>query len=259
MSDQVEVIPGGGSLDHAQVLDVRQSDGGRALLQVDSVIQGADNVRMQVRLVTPGFSIDLGGKELAKRLAVMIRDKLSANYAAGLDAQGSPLPALKQKTIQRRERRKRARIQQFIATAFDTNDASGERYWLRGKPSKFKPTNPTTPLNESGLFAAGVSVQFKGTVSGDPIFIIAFASGGKERGLTNDDGKGARLFAAEHYGFARLMDIPHELDGVIEQALDNHLAAVLEQTGSVFGLLAKMSDRIDRFVADASSGEGAEA
>ena len=63
-------------------------------------------------------------------------------------------------------------------------------------------------------------MRFKSTERGDPTFLIALPSGGKARGLVNDDGRGARLFAAEHYGFERLMDIPHDLDAEIDRVLE---------------------------------------
>jgi hypothetical protein len=241
VGDTVEIIP------HLLARDVRNVVRGDA----DS---GAANVRMLVTLETPGFAVDLGGTELAAKIAELIRAALQANIESGLDAQGRALPALKQSTIGRRARRRRQRE--------DDSGARADRYKVRGGPNRSKayaPANPNTPMNESGLAAENVVVTFKGTESGDPVFLIAAPSGGKGRGLVLDDGRGARLFAFDHYGFERLMDIPHGLDAAIDSAMEGHLGDVLAAGGSVLKLLGRLGKKtaaiVDQGAAGADEGD----
>lgn len=239
--DVVEIIP------HGLERDVRNVVRGDAS-------SGAANVRMRVTLKAPGFAVDLGGTELAREIAEMIREELSANLVEGRDAQGRPLPPISEETRRRRTRRRNQRE--------DDLGAKADRFKLRGRgPSgkrNYSPTNRETPFNESGLGAENVAVQFKGTESGDPTFIIALPSGGKDRGLVKDDGRGARLFAAEHYGFENLMDIPHGLDAAIDKAMEGHMGDVLAAGGSVLKMVARGLAAFDAVVEQGASGESLE-
>jgi hypothetical protein len=234
--DTVEIIP------HSLARDVRNVVRG-------DTSSGAANIRMRVTLETPGFAVDLGGTELAAKIAELIRAALAANLESGLDSQGRALPPLKQTTIGRRARRRRQRE--------DDSGARADRYKVRGGPNRgkaYQPTNPDTPMNESGLAAENVVVTFKGTESGDPVFLISAPSGGKGRGLVVDDGRGARLFAFDHYGFERLMDIPHSLDAAIDKAMEGHLGDVLAAGGSVLKLLGRLEKKTAALVERGAAG-----
>lgn len=238
--DIVEIIP------HALTRDDR-------LVVRGDINSGVGNVRMQVRLVdTPDFAVDLGGTELAQRMAEMIRAKLAENFSQGLDAQGRALPPVTEETRRRRTRRRFQRE--------DDLGAKAERFKLRGRGQKgargsYEPTDRDTPFHESGLAAENVVVTFKSTERGEPTFLIALPSGGKARGLVNDDGRGARLFAAEHYGFERLMDIPHELDAAINDAMAGHLGDVLASGGSVLKLIGRTVAKAAAVVDQGASGD----
>lgn len=240
MSDPVEIIP------HMQTRDARTVVRGDAR-------SGVGNMRMQVSLNTPGFSVDIGGAELAAKVAALIAEQLSENFAKGLDAQGHALPAIKQVTMDRRRRRRAQREDDLNAKA-DRMKVRGGRN--RGKA--YESVDETTPFHESGIAAENVEVRFKGTESGDPVFLIALPSGGKGRGLVLDDGRGARLFAADHYGFERLMDIPHSLDAEIDKAMEGHLGDVLAAGGSVLSLLGRLTGRVSSIIEAGASGEGGE-
>jgi hypothetical protein len=239
--DSVEIIPA--FLGRSQERDIRNVVRGDAG-------SGVANVRMRVTLETPGFAVDLGGTELAAEIAEMIRAALEANLERGLDAQGRALPPLKQATLGRRARRRRQRE--------DDSGARADRFKVRGGRNRGKayvPTNQDTPMNESGLAAENVVVTFKGTESGDPVFLISAPSGGKGRGLELDDGRGARLFAFDHYGFERLMDIPHSLDAAIDKAMEGHLGDVLAAGGSVLKLLGRLGKKTVAVVEQGAAGE----
>lgn len=241
---------------------------------------GIGNLRMRVTLETPGLVLDLNGAEVAKRIAVMVRENLSRKFAKGQDAQGRALPAIKGSTIERRIRRTtesavrtihhEGRLGRALNKAQAAGDAkkiqsltkrlaSGgleQRFRLRGRSyghgGPYHPHAGTTPLNESGLFADNVAVEHKGKNSGDPTFLISLPSGGKNRGLVNDDGRGARQFAAKHYGFERLLAFPHDLDAAIDKELEMHLADVLESGLGVLRTISRVVRQIDRAIAEAN-------
>lgn len=246
-----------------QEIDIRIGrDGGRA------------NLRMRIKLHCPRFAMELGGAEAAKQTAELYAKILRRNLASGRGAQGQALPAIKQATIARRERRKRERVE--VSRSAKTNkygrvvgfkekvtsgQAKAERMKVRGGPNKSKPydtIDTQTPFHESGLAAESIVVNHKGTESGDATFLVAMASGGQDRGLSFDDGKGARLFAARHYGFDTIMDLPNEGDVGVMQILDAHYSAVLELGHSVVALLHdfnEMAEDFSEFVDDASGSD----
>jgi len=205
---------------------------------------GIGNFRMQIHLETPGFAIDLDGKEIAKRVAEMIRTELSELYSKGLDARGRALPGLSQATVARRRRRREQRR--------DDTGAKRARFKTRGRAGQgarsFLPRDDTTPFHESGLMADGVDVRFKGTESGDPVFLVAFPSGGKKRGLVSDDGRGARLFAVEHYGFERMADVPPKAEPKIDKMLELHLEDLINGGTSVIAQFGEIVRTLDDFV-----------
>lgn len=238
--DRVEVIP------HMQARDARTVVRG-------DINSGVGNMRMLVGIDTPQFSLDLGGTELAASIAEMIAEKLRENFSQGLDAQGRSLPPIMEATRARRERRKAQRE--------DDLNAKRDRLKVRGGKHRGKDydvADVNTPFHESGIAAENVQVQFKGTESGNPVFLIALPSGGKQRGLVNDDGRGARLFAAEHYGFENLMDIPHELDASIDKALEGHWADVLAAGGSTMKMFGQFIGKVGAIIEAGASGEGAD-
>lgn len=239
---------------------------------------GIANLRMRVSIEHPGFALEIGGKDLALRIANRIRDRLSQLYAEGRDARGSSLPALKAATIKRRERRRR-QVEDDTAAKFD-------RFTIRGGRNKGKAydtTDTRTPFHESGAMAENVSVTFKGRDSGDVVFLISWPSGGKYRtnytgnylttktkrdrktgeveigdlkkesfrtehlrGLVGDDGRGARLFAVEHYGADRMAGIPPDLDRWIDQALESHLGAVIAAGRGIMNVARSLQRVVDK-------------
>lgn len=240
MSDAVEIIP------HFQARDAR------SVIRGD-INSGVGNMRMLVALDTPGFSIDIGGTELAGEIAEMVAEALQENFAKGLDAQGRALTPISEATKQRRMRRRAQRE--------DDQNAKADRMKIRGgrnRGKNYQPIDMDTPFHESGIVAENVQVQFKGTESGNPIFLIVLPSGGKARGLVNDDGRGARLFAADHYGFEALMDIPHSMDAQIDKALEGHLSDVLAAGGSTLKMFGKLIGKVGAVIEAGASGELAE-
>ena len=202
---------------------------------------GIANLRMRVSIEHPGFALEIGGKELAERIANRIRDRLSEHHAQGRDAKGASLPAIKSATIQRRERRQRQSI--------DETNAKADRFKIRGGRNRGKVYNTIdtrTPFRESGAMAENVSVTFKGRDSGDVIFLISWPSGGKGRGLVNDDGRGARLFAVEHYGAERMAGIPSDLDAWIDKALESHLGAVIAAGRGIMDVARSLQRVVDK-------------
>jgi hypothetical protein len=216
---------------------------------------GVGNMAVYVELEIPSLIVEHHARELGKKVAVMVRNTLSERHARGQDAQGRALPPLAQATIKRRARRvvsygeadslrdvskglssaarRTASLEDDIGAHKLKRAISDqtERFTLRGrsygKGGPYVPRGGDTPYNESGLAADNVAVEWKGTESGDPIWQISFASGGKERGLENDDGRGARLFAVRHYGWDRMADIPRDLDGQIDEEMAKHLDGAL--------------------------------
>lgn len=254
------------------------------------------NMRMSLELTeNPGFALDLGGIEAAKAAAEIIRKALSENYQRGLDARGDSLPAISPTTEKRRERRQRQAFTGSLATrsykeargkkakskiAQQHADTMGsyllgikERFRLRGKSPSGKreypgPVDLKTPFHESGLASENVVVYWKGYSTtaeargyenrGDPTFDIAWPTGGKERGLHNDDGKGARLFAVQHYGFERMADIPRSCEAALDQALDNYLSRLALVGGSLTGSVRQIwaiAERAGEVVEKAAEGE----
>lgn len=246
MARDIVIIPGSGdgtgrTLERDERLQVRGDES-----------SGVANVRMRCTLHTERFSMApmLGALEMTADIAERIRDALSENFAQGLDAQGRALPPIMSVTVERRERRRRQRE--------DELEAKADRMKIRGGRNRGKvydTIDTTTPLHESGAFAENIDVRFKGIESGDPVWLIAFASGGKKRGLVNDDGRGARLFAAEHYGFERLGDIPRQLDKTIDDALEAHIGHALREGVSIFNRAATMGERLDAFLEQAVRGD----
>jgi len=237
MADAVEIIP------HIQTRDARNVVRG-------DINSGVGNMRMQVTLESPGFAVDIGGTELAGKVAEQIAEALRENFAKGLDAQGRALAPIGEATRARRARRRAQREDELGAKA--------DRLKVRGGPNRgktYQATDPNTPFHESGIAAENVEVRFKGTESGDPIFIVALPSGGKARGLVNDDGRGARLFAADHYGFENLMDVPHRLDAAIDKTMEGHLSDVLAAGGSVLKLLGHLTGRVGAIIEQGATGE----
>ena len=230
--DAVDLIP------TTRTLDLRFAKGSavRNRLAPTSDLAGAitdgvvKNIRVRVELETPKFKIALHGKEIAKRATYLIRDDLRKKFAQGLDAQGRPLPALRDATVERRLRRMRQRND-------GTRGAPGgraDRFRVRAGGNRNKAygtVDMNTPLHESGLFTENVSVTFKGTESGDPLFLISYPSGGQGYGA--DSGRGARLHAVEHYGFDRLGDVPNDLDPVLDRIMMEHLSQAI---GDVMGM-----------------------
>jgi hypothetical protein len=235
--DVVEIIP------RIQTRDIRN------VVRGDEK-SGAANVRILVTLETPGFAVDLGGTELAAQIAERIRDEISSNIRQGKDAQGRPLKPISHATSERRRRRRDQRE--------DDTQAKRDRMKARGGRNRSKAYDTTdlfTPLAESGLFAENIDVRFKGTESGDPVFLIAFPSGGKDRGLVNDDGRGARLFAAQHYGFELLGDVPRQLDAEIDKAMEGHLGDVLARGGSIVQLISRTAAKAAQLAEAGADGE----
>lgn len=236
-ADRVRVIP------QTRALDVR--------LGVPGDLKGGIvNVRMRVSLEAPPYEVALDGKEVAKQTAALIAAQLSENYRQGLDAYGAALPPLSPATVARRERRRRQQD--------DASGARADRYKVRGGKNRgttYSTADLMTPFHESGLASGNVSVTFKGRDSGDPTFLIALPMGGKGRGLVNDDGRGARGFALRHYGFERMMAIPPQLDGPIDQLLQGHLEDALQAGFSAGKQFAALAKRVDQFVEEGASGE----
>lgn len=252
------------------------------------------NYRMTVQLTdNPGFALDLGGREAAWAAADLIRQGLVANYEAGRDARGVPLPALDDATIKRRERRARQwergeraltkwrtakgkKAKQKVAQGHADTIGSHlvnlqERFKLRGRsPSgrrDYRPMGGKVPFNESGLIAQNVVVYWKGfnkktgEGEGDPTFDIAWPTGGKQRGLHNDDGKGARLFAVRHYGFERMADIPDNIEARLDMMLDNYLSRLSIIGKAGIGILqgaARIGAGLEELAATAATGETGE-
>lgn len=185
-------------------------------------------MRIRLQLETPGFVVKADGLGAARKVAEAIQKDLTANYEKGKDGRGRNLPAVKQATIDRRRRRREQRS--------DDSGAKKQRYKVRGGGS-FDSIDPQTPFHESGLAAEKVVVRFKGRDSGDPVFLIAGPSGGKKRGLINDDGRGARLFAVDHYGFERMYDLPRQSESKIDQILDVHFSDALNAGAGLLGSL----------------------
>lgn len=251
---------------------------------------GVANFRMLVTLATPSFAVNFGGKDHAMAVADRIRERLSELYAQGRDARGRSLPRLAPKTIKRRIRRnlqwfgkggtahlggrhgnlhkrqfaeaeKLANLKRTRTLGNDPFGALRDRFKVRrgkNRGKAYRPTDPSTPLNESGLFAGNVIVTWKSTERGDPTFLIAIPGAGKNRGLVNDDGRGSRQFAAQHYGFERLMDIPPDLDSFIDQAMAAHLDDVLRLGGEIIGKFSRLAKKVEVVIEEGSSGEGAE-
>jgi hypothetical protein len=227
------------------------------------------NMRVQVRLHTNGFSLDLGGEELAWKIADMIRSEISQNLQRGRDIHGAPLPALKQATIERRDRRQRqglhgldlrAEREAFkkgyrklkkadpiaafagkFATSLDTADPNGtlrDRFRLRGRGPSGKTRYPgtvdtATPFHESGLGSENVQVTRKSRDYHEAIWLVAYPSGGKARGLHTDDGRGARLFAVSHYGWDRMAGLPRGIEREIDSLITEHHNAILQAGSSL--------------------------
>jgi hypothetical protein len=225
---------------------------------------GIANLRVRVSLDTPGMSIEFGGKEVAGRVAEMVRRRLVERLSHGQDAQGRSLPALKASTVRRRERRQRqfkggysrrgTRAQYFAqawgraskrAKAEGTHDKQSvlDRFRFRGRPrsgkTNYSPTDLKTPMHESGLAAENIDVRYKGRDSGDPVWLLSTPTGGKGRRLGEiDDGRGARQYAFQHYGFERLLDFPADMlgrGGVVDKTLDDHFEHVIALGGSILG------------------------
>ena len=239
-SDRVELIP------KTRALDFRMAVPG-------NMLSGVTNLRMRVTLETPPFEVALDGKAVAQQAAALIQTRLMREYAAGRDAQGRPLPPLTEATVSRRLRRQRQQD--------DPKNAKSDRFRVRGGRNRgrsYLPRDARTPLHESGVFAENVTVTFKGRDSGDPVFLISIPSGGKLRGLVDDDGRGARLFAAQHYGFDRIMDIPASLDKDLDATMLEHLASALQEgafAGRQFGRLLKKAEEVVEQGAEGEVGE----
>lgn len=227
--DAVDLIPTTQTLDlrFAGGAKFRGGGGVKAQGGIPGIIQ---NIRIRVSLETPKFVLKLRGKEIAKRATYLIRADLRKKFAEGLDAQGRPLPALADATVERRLRRMRQRSD-------GTRGAPGgraQRFSVLGGANKAKAygtVDVNTPLHESNLFAENVMVTFKGTESGDPTFLISYPSGG--HGFSVDTGRGARLHAVAHYGFERLGDVPNDLDPVLDRIMMEHLSQAI---GDVQGI-----------------------
>ncbi len=193
--------------------------------------------RRQEQLTRTGGTAHLGGK-------------------IGSSARGGKLHQRQFAEADRLDKMRRPR-----ALGNDPFGALRDRFKVRGRGGRGKggrayaPKDLTTPLHESGLFADNVDVRWKGTESRDPTFLIAIPGGGKSRGLVNDDGRGARQFAAQHYGFERLMDIPPDLDDFIDKTMAAHLDDVLRLGGEVINKFSRLAEKFEAVIEQGASGE----
>ena len=280
------------SADRVEIIPRIQTPDPRFVTRTDPG-SGVANFRMLVTLATPSFAVDFHGKDYAAAVADRVRERLGELYAQGKDARGRALPPLRKTTISRRMRRgqqlrrtggtkhlggksgssksggKLHERQRAEAARLDAlrrprvlgNDPFGalrDRFKGRGGKNRGKtygPKNSTIPLNESGLFADNVQVRFKSTERGDPTFLIAIPGGGKSRGLVNDDGRGARQFAARHYGFERLMDIPPDLDEFINRTMAAHIDDVLRMGGEIINKFSRLAKKVEAVIEEGASGE----
>jgi len=205
---------------------------------------GIANLRILVTLETPGFVIHYDGAQIGREIAELIKEHLAEGYRRGRAPNGASLRRLKQETVARRRRR--------AAQKEDDSGAKADRYKVRGGGA-YDSIDPTTPFHESGLIADNLQVRFYGTKTGDPVFVVAWPSGGKRRGLVNDDGRGARLFAVEHYGAEQMADVPRSAEDEIEKRLEVYLDDVLRAGGRLLGSLGRIGRSLSEF-AQAAAG-----
>ena len=200
---------------------------------------------MRVELEAPRLKVNLDGKEIARRATYLIRADLRAKFAKGLDAQGRPLPALADATVERRLRRMRQRND----GARGNPGSRADRFRVRAGANQSKSyatVDVNTPLHESDLFADNVMVTFKGRDSGDPIFLISYPSGGQ--GYSEDTGRGARLHAVAHYGFERIGDIPNDMDPILDRMMMEHLGRAIGEVMGMGSSWMRISEAAKEFV-----------